>query len=283
MPAADGPALRDGPRGAYSINGHIVRDLYRDGAIINENCAIAMNPISRTLCRKSLCELRASAEYGRFAGGVATAITSLRHHISGSYARPFANDSCIVTPFESTQLIANPRAAKLRRPSRLRGDVGGQVIRDASVFFNLASRRRRPERPQRHNPTCHQRREAVRREAHIYSPAGARCAGVLSAARTGAQEQLRLQRHGHREPHRPGAAAGSVFRALHRRRAAELLSRGSVFGATSDVHQGRRDDKGLDRWHDDPRHLQEFPLLEPHVLFRVYLSWRRARNTSNFV
>ena len=48
-----------------------------------------------------------SAEYGRFAGGVANAVTkSGGNTFSGSFRTSFANDSWrSFTPFESTQLI----------------------------------------------------------------------------------------------------------------------------------------------------------------------------------
>ena len=105
-----------GPRGAFTINGsQSYENLYTlNGAVINENLRGApMTPyIEDAIQEVTVASAGISAEYGRFAGGVANAVTkSGGNHFSGSFRTSFANDSWrSYTPFESTQLIANPSA-----------------------------------------------------------------------------------------------------------------------------------------------------------------------------
>jgi hypothetical protein len=103
-----------GPRGAYTINGsQSYENLYMlNGAVINENLrGLPMTPyIEDALQEVTVASAGISAEYGRFAGGVATAVTkSGGNRFGGSFRTTFANDSWrSFTPFESTDLINNP-------------------------------------------------------------------------------------------------------------------------------------------------------------------------------
>jgi hypothetical protein len=135
-----------GPRGAYTINGsQSYENLYLlNGAVINENLrGLPMTPyIEDAIQEVTIASAGVSAEYGRFAGGVATAVTrSGGNTFNGSFRTTFANDSWrSFTPFESTQLNVNPD----RKPSDLKLDVtvptyeatlGGPVQTDKLWFF----------------------------------------------------------------------------------------------------------------------------------------------------
>ena len=103
-----------GPRGGYTINGsQSYENLYTlNGAIINENLRGApMTPyIEDAIQEVTVISAGVSAEYGRFAGGVANAVTkSGGNTFSGSFRTSFANDAWrSLTPFESTELILKP-------------------------------------------------------------------------------------------------------------------------------------------------------------------------------
>ena len=139
------PALHaTGPRGAYTINGsQSYENLYTlNGAIINENLRGApMNPyIEDAIQEVTVASAGVSAEYGRFSGGVANAITkSGGNTFSGSFRTSFANDSWrSLTPFETTQLIANP-AQQLRLDKTVptyETTFGGRIVRDKLWFFS---------------------------------------------------------------------------------------------------------------------------------------------------
>jgi hypothetical protein len=135
-----------GPRGAYTINGsQSYENLWiLNGAVINENLrGLPMTPyIEDAIQEVTVASAGVSAEYGRFAGGVATAVTkSGGNSFSGSFRTTFANDSWrSFTPFESTELILN----RARKPSDLKLDstvptyeatVGGPLQRDELWFF----------------------------------------------------------------------------------------------------------------------------------------------------
>ncbi|RPI52706.1 MAG: TonB-dependent receptor [Acidobacteria bacterium] len=135
-----------GPRGAYTINGsQSYENLYLlNGAVINENLrGLPMTPyIEDAIQEVTVASAGVSAEYGRFAGGVATAVTkSGGNSFAGSFRTTFANDSWrSFTPFESTELILNAQ----RKPSDLKLDktvptyeatVGGPLQREQLWFF----------------------------------------------------------------------------------------------------------------------------------------------------
>jgi hypothetical protein len=141
------PAVHpSGPRGAYTINGsQSYENLYIvNGAVINENLrGLPMTPyIEDAIQEVTVATAGVSAEYGRFSGGVATAVTkSGGNTLDGSFRTTFANDSWrSFTPFESTELAVNPN----RKPSELKLDktvptyeatVGGPLRQDELWFF----------------------------------------------------------------------------------------------------------------------------------------------------
>jgi hypothetical protein len=141
-----------GPRGAYTINGsQSYENLFTlNGAVITENLRGAPFSlyIEDALQETTVATAGISAEYGRFEGGVANAITKSGGNIfSGSFRTSFANDSWrSFTPFESTQLIANP-ALKLKLDKTVptyEMTFGGPLKKDRLWFFG-AMRRQKQE------------------------------------------------------------------------------------------------------------------------------------------
>src|SRR5688572_14220004 len=147
------PALHaTGPRGAYTINGsQSYENLFTlNGAIINENLRGApMNPyIEDALEEVTVASAGVSAEYGRFSGGIANAITkSGGNTFSGSFRTSFANENWrSYTPFESTQLLGNP-ALNLKLDKIVpthEATFGGPIAKERLWFF-LATRRQQQE------------------------------------------------------------------------------------------------------------------------------------------
>lgn len=147
------PALHaTGPRGAYTINGsQSYENLYTlNGAIINENLrGLPMTPyIEDALQEVTVATSGVSAEYGRFSGGVANAITKSGGNIfSGSFRTSLANDSWrSYTPFESKQLVSNP-AQQLKLDKTVptyETTFGGPILKERLWFFS-AMRRQRQE------------------------------------------------------------------------------------------------------------------------------------------
>ena len=132
-----------GPRGGYTINGsQSYENLYTlNGAVINENLRGApMTPyIEDAIQEVTIASAGVSAEYGRFSGGVANAVTkSGGNQFGGSFRTSFANDSWrSYTPFESTQLIADP-TAKLKLDKIVptyEATLGGPVRQNKLWFF----------------------------------------------------------------------------------------------------------------------------------------------------
>ena len=141
------PALHaTGPRGAYTINGsQSYENLYTlNGAIINENLRGApMNPyIEDAIQEVTVASAGVSAEFGRFSGGVANAITkSGGNSFSGSFRTSLANDSWrTFTPFERNQLSANPNPSQPLKLDKIvptyETTVGGRILRDKLWFFS---------------------------------------------------------------------------------------------------------------------------------------------------
>ncbi len=147
-----------GPRGAYTINGsQSYENLFTlNGAVINENLrgAPMTQYIEDAIEEITVLSAGVSAEYGRFAGGVANAITkSGGNTFKGSFRTSFANDSWrSFTPYESTQLIANSTL----KPSQLKLDktvptyeatLGGPVRTDRLWFFGaMRSQKQKSQR-----------------------------------------------------------------------------------------------------------------------------------------
>jgi hypothetical protein len=138
------PALHaTGPRGAYTMNGsQSYENLYTlNGAVINENLRGApMTPyIEDALQEVTVASSGISAEYGRFSGGVANAITKSGGNVfSGSFRTSFANDSWrSYTPFESGQLRRNS-TLKLKLNKTVptyEATLGGPMVRERLWFF----------------------------------------------------------------------------------------------------------------------------------------------------
>jgi hypothetical protein len=133
-----------GPRGAYSINGsQSYENVYTlNGAIINENLRGApMNPyIEDALQEVTVATAGVSAEYGRFSGGIANAVTkSGGDAFGGSFRTSFADEAWRgYTPFESTQLIGNP-SLKLRLDKIVptyEATFGGPIAKERLWFFS---------------------------------------------------------------------------------------------------------------------------------------------------
>lgn len=145
-----------GPRGAYTINGsQSYENLWiLNGTVINENLrGLPMTPyIEDAIQEVTVASSGVSAEYGRFAGGVATAVTkSGGNQFSGSFRTSFANDSWrSLTPFQTNQLLTT----QLKK-SDLKADnvvptyeatMGGPVIGNRLWFFGAARSQKQEER-----------------------------------------------------------------------------------------------------------------------------------------
>ncbi len=134
-----------GPRGAYTINGsQSYENLYiLNGAVINENLrGMPMTPyIEDAIQEITVASAGVSAEYGRFSGGVATAVTkSGGNTFSGSFRTTLANDSWrSLTPFQTTQLLtSNLTRSQLKADKTVptyEATVGGPVSQDRLWFF----------------------------------------------------------------------------------------------------------------------------------------------------
>ena len=139
------PALHaTGPRGAYTINGgQSYENVYTlDGAIINENLRGApMTPyIEDALQEVTVASAGVSAEYGRFSGGIANAITkSGGNTFSGSFRSSFANENWrAYSPYESTLLIGDG-TLKLKADKVVptyEATFGGPIAKERLWFFS---------------------------------------------------------------------------------------------------------------------------------------------------
>ncbi len=134
-----------GPRGAYTINGsQSYENLYiLNGAVINENLrGMPMTPyIEDAIQEITVATAGISAEYGRFAGGVATAVTkSGGNTFSGSFRTSFANDHWrSLTPFQTTQLLTTSLTRSQLKADKIvptyEATLGGPVSDDRLWFF----------------------------------------------------------------------------------------------------------------------------------------------------
>ena len=211
-----------GPRGAYTINGsQSYENLFTlNGAVITENLRGAPFTlyIEDALQETTVATAGISAEYGRFEGGVANAITKSGGNIfSGSFRTSFANDSWrSFTPFESTQLIANP-ALKLKLDKTVptyETTFGGPVKKERLWFFG-AMRKQKQESTRTTvatNIPYIRTNDEKRYEGKLTYTA--RPGHSVQAAYTedgpGSEEQHRLERDGPGQPDQSGAAAGSL-------------------------------------------------------------------------
>ena len=137
-----------GPRGAFSLSGaQSYETLYTvNGVVTTEN--LRGSPftlyIEDALQETTVAVSGISAEYGRFGGGVVNAVTkSGGNRFSGSFRTSFNNDSWrSFTPFESTQIIANPSLADTLKLDKTvptyEVTMGGPVLQDRVWFFGAA-------------------------------------------------------------------------------------------------------------------------------------------------
>ena len=135
-----------GPRGAYSVNGsQSYENVWTlNGAVINENLrGMPMTPyIEDAIQEVTVASSGVSAEYGRFSGGVAMAVTkSGGNTFDGSLRTTFANDNWrSLTPFQTTQLLTTNLTRSDLKADRIvpthEATFGGPVSRDRLWFFS---------------------------------------------------------------------------------------------------------------------------------------------------
>jgi hypothetical protein len=144
-----------GPRGAYTINGsQSYENVYMmNGAVITENLrGLPMTPyIEDAIQEITISTSGISAEYGRFAGGVVTAVTkSGGNDYSGSFRTSFANDSWrSLTPFQSNQLRAGTPRSQLTADKVVptyEATFGGPVRQDKLWYFGAVRSQEQVER-----------------------------------------------------------------------------------------------------------------------------------------
>ncbi len=144
-----------GPRGAYTINGsQSYENLYiLNGAVINENLrGLPMTPyIEDAIQEVTVSSAGVSAEYGRFSGGVATAVTkSGGNTFSGSFRTSFANDDWrSLTPFQTTQLLTTSLTRSQLKADKVvptfEGTAGGPLLENRMWFFGAARSQKQVE------------------------------------------------------------------------------------------------------------------------------------------
>ncbi len=128
-----------GPRGALSISGaQSYENLYTmNGAVIQENIRGAAYPlyIEDALQEVTVSAAGVSAEYGRFEGGMVTALTkSGGNNFSGSFRTSFGNDYWrAVTPFANDP--KNTNAPEPATNPMYEATFGGPVQKERIWFF----------------------------------------------------------------------------------------------------------------------------------------------------
>jgi hypothetical protein len=126
-----------GPLGNYSIGGSVSFEnvFVLNGAVINENLRGQPQPlyIEDAIQEITVATSGVSAEYGRFSGGLVTAVTkSGGNNFSGSFRTSFNNDAWREkTPIE--ELAATPLVSVV--VPTFEYTVGGPVTRDKLWFF----------------------------------------------------------------------------------------------------------------------------------------------------
>ena len=129
-----------GPRGAFSIDGALsYENLYLlNGGVINENLRGSGYPlyIEDALQEVTVATAGVSAEYGRFSGGLVTAVTkSGGNSFSGSLRTSFANDYWRSKTPAASDPKRDPNAANPGTIPDVRSDVGRTGLERASVVF----------------------------------------------------------------------------------------------------------------------------------------------------
>jgi hypothetical protein len=131
-----------GPQGGFAISGAMsFQNLFTiDGVVVQDN--IRGTPfnlfIEDAIQETTISTAAVSAEYGRFGGGAANAITkSGGNDFSGSFRTTFDNDKWIaLTPFSGDHPAAGaPPARKDDVVPTYEATVGGPVVRDKLWFF----------------------------------------------------------------------------------------------------------------------------------------------------
>ena len=132
-----------GPRGAFTIAGsQSYENLFTlNGAVITEN--LRGSPftlyIEDALQEITVATSGISAEYGRFDGGLASAVTKSGGNLfSGSFRTSFANDNWrSFSPYETTQLAANPtlQLKTNKTVPTYEATFGGPVKKERLWFF----------------------------------------------------------------------------------------------------------------------------------------------------
>ncbi len=129
-----------GPRGAFSIDGALTyENLYLlNGGVINENLRGSGYPlyIEDALQEVTVATAGVSAEYGRFTGGLITAITkSGGNNFSGSLRTSFANDYWRSKTPAATDPKRQPTAANPGTIPTYEATLGGPVLKERLWFF----------------------------------------------------------------------------------------------------------------------------------------------------
>ena len=138
-----------GPRGAFSVDGAMsYENLYLlNGGVIAENLRGSAYPlyIEDAIQEVTVATAGVSAEYGRFAGGMVTAITKSGGNLfEGSFRASFANDYWrSVTPAASDPK-RDPKAADPGTIPTYEATLGGPIQKDRLWFFG-ATRIRKEE------------------------------------------------------------------------------------------------------------------------------------------
>jgi outer membrane receptor protein involved in Fe transport len=138
-----------GPRGAFSIDGALsYENLYLlNGGVINENLRGSGYPlyIEDALQEVTVATAGVSAEYGRFSGGLVTAITkSGGNSFSGSLRASFANDYWRSKTPAANDPKLDPNAANPGTIPTYEATLGGPVWKERLWFFG-ATRIRKEE------------------------------------------------------------------------------------------------------------------------------------------
>ncbi len=133
-----------GPSGAYSIAGAMsYESLFMvNGVNVSENLRGQANDlyIEDAIQETHVATAGISAEYGRFGGGVVNVITKSGGNLfSGSLRDTLNNDDWrTLTPFETTQIAADPAHAELRVDKTIptyEYTLGGPIVKDHLWFF----------------------------------------------------------------------------------------------------------------------------------------------------
>jgi outer membrane receptor protein involved in Fe transport len=129
-----------GPRGAFSIDGALSYEnlFLLNGGVINENVRGSAYPlyIEDALQEVTVATAGVSAEYGRFTGGLITAITkSGGNTFSGSLRTSFANDYWRSKTPASNDPKRDALAAHPGTIPTYEGTLGGPVIKERLWFF----------------------------------------------------------------------------------------------------------------------------------------------------